>query len=64
MKRKRKVVRFQEEKRKKIFTEEKLNTIKEKLHINYIANILCDMKNIRPNIVIRSNNIKYMLTFI
>jgi len=67
MKRKRKLVRYGkygEVKRRKIFTEQKLNTIKDKLDTNDMAKILCDMKNKPYHIIRKSPRIKYIETIL
>jgi hypothetical protein len=64
MKRKRKLVKYEEVKRRKIFTEQKLNTIKDKLDTNEVANILNDMKNMPYHIIRKSPRIKYIETIL
>lgn len=64
MKRKRKLVKYKEVKRRKIFTEENFDIIKDKLDTNDMANILCDMKNKPYHIIRKSPRIKYIETVI
>ena len=60
----RKIVKYQEVKRRKIFSEENLNNIKEELDTNELVNILCNMKNMSYDIIVKSPRIKYIETIL